>query len=174
MRSAIKEHNEIMRRQLRSCGGYEVKTEGDAFMVSFATVTSALLWSFSVQLALLSCEGWPTEILRSPQCAEVYSEDDDRTLLFRGLSVRMGIHFGQPVCERDPITRRMDYFGPMVNRTSRISGVADGGQITVSTDYLSELRRVEKLFPPDESGGISQGDDSFGDESLERSIRRDL
>ena len=34
MRSAIKIHNTIMRRQLRITGGYEVKTEGDAFMVA--------------------------------------------------------------------------------------------------------------------------------------------
>ena len=40
MRSAIKMHNELMRRQLRIIGGYEVKTEGDAFMVAFPTVTS--------------------------------------------------------------------------------------------------------------------------------------
>ncbi|KAK5148335.1 hypothetical protein LTR04_000672, partial [Oleoguttula sp. CCFEE 6159] len=32
MRSAIKMHNEVMRRHLRIIGGYEVKTEGDAFM----------------------------------------------------------------------------------------------------------------------------------------------
>ncbi|GMG56415.1 unnamed protein product [Ambrosiozyma monospora] len=34
MRSAIKVHNSIMRRQLRIIGGYEVKTEGDAFMTN--------------------------------------------------------------------------------------------------------------------------------------------
>ena len=44
MRGAIKAHNEIMRRQLRICGGYEVKTEGGAFIVSFPTITSALIW----------------------------------------------------------------------------------------------------------------------------------
>ncbi|KAI6860944.1 adenylate cyclase protein, partial [Hortaea werneckii] len=41
MQSAIKMHNEVMRRHLRIIGGYEVKTEGDAFMVAFPTVTSA-------------------------------------------------------------------------------------------------------------------------------------
>ena len=43
MRSAIKIHNTIMRRQLRITGGYEVKTEGDAFMVAFPSPTAALL-----------------------------------------------------------------------------------------------------------------------------------
>lgn len=172
MRSAIKEHNEIMRRQLRTWGGYEVKTEGDAFMVSFQTATSAMLWCFGVQLALIASEGWPTEILRTEQCQELRADDDKKTILYRGLSVRMGIHYGAPLCERDPITRRMDYFGPMVNRAARISGVADGGQITVSTDYLAELRRLEAFYC-DDPKEISN-DDVFGEDLFDRAVRKDL
>ncbi|KAK6358666.1 cysteinyl-tRNA synthetase [Orbilia blumenaviensis] len=176
MRSAIKSHNDIMREQLRLVGGYEVKTEGDAFMVAFPTVTSALLWTFNVQLTLLSYEAWPPEILRSQQCAEVWASDGDgaKSLVYRGLSVRMGIHFGQPVCERDPITKRMDYFGPMVNRAARIEGVADGGQIAVSMDYLTELKKVDALYPPEETATASKPNDSFGDVTYEDSIRSDL
>ncbi|KAF3220706.1 cysteinyl-tRNA synthetase [Orbilia oligospora] len=176
MRSAIKSHNDIMREQLRLVGGYEVKTEGDAFMVAFPTVTSALLWTFNVQLTLLSYEAWPPEILRSQQCAEVWASDPDgvKSLVYRGLSVRMGIHFGQPVCERDPITKRMDYFGPMVNRAARIEGVADGGQIAVSMDYLTELKKVDALYPHEETATASKPNDSFGDVTYEDSIRNDL
>ncbi|KAF3906104.1 hypothetical protein ABW21_db0209075 [Orbilia brochopaga] len=175
MRSAIKIHNDIMRELLRTNGGYEVKTEGDAFMVAFPTVTSALLWTFNVQLALLSCEAWPQEILRSQQCGEIWATDDDgsNTLVYRGLSVRMGIHFGQPVCERDPITKRMDYFGPMVNRAARISGVADGGQITVSMDYLTELKRVNAMYPPEETATANKSNDVYGD-TYEDAIKTDL
>ncbi|GMG05086.1 unnamed protein product [[Candida] boidinii] len=140
MRSAIKVHNAIMRRQLRIIGGYEVKTEGDAFMVSFPTVTSALLWCFTVQSQLLATPEWPTEILASDQGYEI--KDDKGNLIFKGLSVRMGIHWGTPVCERDVVTKRMDYFGPMVNRASRVSAVADGGQITMSTDLYSEFKKI--------------------------------
>ncbi|KAG9971787.1 adenylate cyclase protein, partial [Aureobasidium melanogenum] len=111
MRSAIKLHNELMRRHLRIIGGYEVKTEGDAFMVAFQTVTSALLWTFTIQSQLLEVP-WPQEILNSIHGQEVLDADGNR--IFRGLSVRMGIHFGRPVCEQDPVTGRMDYFGPMV------------------------------------------------------------
>ncbi|CAG8627468.1 7296_t:CDS:2, partial [Cetraspora pellucida] len=64
MRSAIKSHNKIMRRCLRKIGGYEVKTEGDAFMVSFPTVASALLWCLTVQIELLKAH-WPQEIIDS-------------------------------------------------------------------------------------------------------------
>lgn len=139
MRSAIKIHNAIMRRQLRIVGGYEVKTEGDAFMVSFPSPTSALLWCFNVQQQLLTAD-WPIEILETDHCFEV--TDNSGKIIFRGLSVRMGVHWGSPVCELDFVTRRMDYFGPMVNRTSRISALADGGQICISSDFLDEVRQL--------------------------------
>ena len=110
MQTAIRMHNQLLRRQLRAIGGYEVKTEGDAFMVSFPTVTSALLWCLTTQLELLR-EDWPQEILDSDEGREIL--DTRGEILYRGLSVRMGVHWGAPVCEADPITRRMDYFGPM-------------------------------------------------------------
>lgn len=142
MRSAIKIHNSIMRRQLRIVGGYEVKTEGDAFMVSFPSPSSALLWCFNVQQQLLTAD-WPIEILETDQCFEV--TDNKGNLIYRGLSVRMGIHWGSPVCELDVVTRRMDYFGPMVNRTSRISALADGGQICISSDFYGEINSLNDL-----------------------------
>jgi len=171
MRSAIKLHNEIMRRQLRIIGGYEVKTEGDAFMVSFPTATSALLWCFSVQAQLLEVQ-WPSEILNHHAGKEVY--DNDNNLIFRGLSVRMGIHFGTPVCENDPVTRRMDYFGPMVNKTSRISSTADGGQITVSADFISEIQRCLETFSETDRNGSTGSEEQYGDDLTSQSIRREL
>ena len=170
MRAAIKIHNEIMRRQLRVIGGYEVKTEGDAFMVSFPTATSALLWCFSVQSLLLEAN-WPSEILQSGHCAEVL--DADQNVIYRGVSVRMGMHWGNPVCEPDPITRRMDYFGPMVNRAARISGAADGGQIYVSSDFIAEIHRVLETYAETDRTG-STGSDDMGDDALSAEIRKEL
>ncbi|CCH41937.1 Adenylate cyclase [Wickerhamomyces ciferrii] len=140
MRSAIRTHNDIMRRQLHIVGGYEVKTEGDAFMVSFPTVSSAMVWCFNVQQQLL-LEDWPAEITQSDEGREV--KDSMGNTIYKGLSVRMGIHWGVPVCEPDIITRRMDYFGPMVNKTARVCGVADGGEITLTLDCLTEFKRIE-------------------------------
>ncbi|OLY81935.1 Adenylate cyclase [Smittium mucronatum] len=178
MRQAIKIHNGIMRKILRSVGGYEVKTEGDAFMVSFSTVASALNWCLSVQLAFLDID-WPQDILETVDGQPIYyPEDSDsdkrigtydsqskeymadnivddfgiiqkkdkKKLIYRGLRVRMGIHVGTPLCEEDPITNRMDYFGPMVNRAARVSGVADGGQIFVSNDVAEEVVAILNLF----------------------------
>lgn len=140
MRSAIRTHNDIMRRQLHIVGGYEVKTEGDAFMVSFPTVPAAMIWCFNVQQQLLQ-EDWPAEITQSEEGGEL--KDSSGKVIYKGLSVRMGIHWGTPVCEPDIITRRMDYFGPMVNKTARVCAVADGGEITLTLDCLTEIKRIE-------------------------------
>ncbi|KAL2270932.1 hypothetical protein VTJ83DRAFT_303 [Remersonia thermophila] len=164
MRSAIKLHNEVMRRQLRRIGGFEVKTEGDAFMVSFPTATSALLWCFAVQMQLLTVN-WPTEMLNSAGCQPMF--DRDNKLIFRGLSVRMGIHWGEPLAEPDPVTRRMDYYGPMVNKASRVSACADGGQITVSSDFIMEIQRCLETYR-------EGAEDNFDDDVFARAIRNDL
>ncbi|KAL6230803.1 hypothetical protein BDW75DRAFT_221748 [Aspergillus navahoensis] len=170
MRSAIQIHNDILRRQLGIIGGYEVKTEGDAFMVAFSTTTAALLWCFNCQYQLLEAE-WPTEILDQPQCQVRF--DMENNIIFRGLSVRMGIHWGEPVCEKDPITNRMDYFGPMVNRASRISAVADGGQIFVSSDFMSDMQRNLELFADSERAASTGSEESYAFD-LGDNIRREL
>ena len=171
MRSAIMMHNELMRRQLRIIGGYEVKTEGDAFMVAFPTVTSALLWCFSCQSHLLELQ-WPTEILDTLHCQEKF--DADQNTIYRGLSVRMGIHWGRPVCEQDPITRRMDYFGPMVNKSARVSAVADGGQISVSSDFIGEVQRTLEGYADEERRDSLGSQDTVNDDPLANQIRREL
>lgn len=173
MQTAIRMHNQLLRRQLRAIGGYEVKTEGDSFMVSFPTVTSALLWCLTVQLELLR-EDWPQEILDSEEGKEIVNSRGE--VLYRGLSVRMGMHWGAPVCEADPITRRMDYFGPMVNRSSRISAVAEGGQISASQDVIDIIQEVvvdHRVDPVSEKGDSGEEEEEEGWEMLDPNERRD-
>nr|CAP09208.1 putative adenylate cyclase [Sordaria macrospora] len=167
MRLAIKLHNDVMRRQLRMIGGFEVKTEGDAFMVSFPTATSALLWCFAVQMKLLSVD-WPPEVLSNSSCQPTYDRNND--LITRGLSVRMGAHWGEPLAEPDPVTRRMDYYGPMVNKASRISAVADGGQITVSSDFITEIHRCLETYKEP----VDVDEDYFEDDATAKAIRAEL
>lgn len=148
MQTAISQHNTLLRRQLRLCGGYEVKTEGDAFMCSFPTTMAAVLWCLNVQLRLLEL-AWPLEILECEDGKEIRAEGGK--LIARGLSVRMGIHCGTPIPDPDPTTHRMDYLGPVVNRASRISGCAQGGQIAVSADVMREIEAtVFESEPPTE------------------------
>nr|XP_019043899.1 adenylate cyclase [Kwoniella bestiolae CBS 10118]OCF22829.1 adenylate cyclase [Kwoniella bestiolae CBS 10118] len=157
MPTSIKIHHNFMRRQLRLDGGYEVKTEGDSFMVSFQSVTAALLWCFNCQIGLLSQE-WPRELLEANDGKVVY--DSNGSLIQRGLRVRMGVHWGSPECERDPITRRMDYYGPMVNRAARINASADGGQLMASGDVINEITAVREYLETNDEEALNelQGD----------------
>ena len=116
MRVALVIHDELLRQVLAEHGGYEVKTEGDAFMVAFTTPCAALAWCRDVQLALAEIE-WPPPIA-----------------VRGGLLVRMGLHWGQPDCRENPLTGRMDYFGPVVNRAARVAGAAHGGQVLLSAE----------------------------------------
>lgn len=148
MPTAMRLHNGLLRRQLRICGGYVVKTEGDAFMCSFPTTLAALWWCLTVQIQLMH-EPWPQEILECEEGRDVW--DAQGNLIARGLSVRMGMHCGTPVCEPDPITNRMDYFGPMVIRAARITGSAAGGQIMCSADVVREIKaRITETGPDTE------------------------
>ncbi|KAF8266749.1 hypothetical protein EI94DRAFT_1732307 [Lactarius quietus] len=55
------------------------------------------------------------------------------------LSLRMGIHYGTPLCEIDLASQRMGYFGLTVNRVSRVVNSAAGGQILPTANPLREL-----------------------------------
>lgn len=141
MPTAMRQHNTLLRRHLRFCGGYEVKTEGDSFICSFPTTLAAVWWCLRVQVELLR-ESWPLEILECVDGKPVH--DSQNRLIAKGLSVRMGIHCGIPFCEPDPVTGRMDYFGPVINRAARIGGSAVGGQIVCSAEVIREINA--KIF----------------------------
>lgn len=170
MRSAIKTHNSIMRRNLRLFGGYEVKTEGDAFMVAFPSPLAALNWCLTVQLKLLQAS-WPLQITNSKDGCLVKDEDDNT--LYLGLSVRMGIHWGKPVPEKDVVTQRMDYLGPMVNKAARVSSVADGGQITLSMDFITEFKAILDMSKKFHESGASLNE-AYGDEVIGEVLERQL
>jgi adenylate cyclase len=144
MTQALRLHNALFRGQIDKYTGYEVKTEGDAFMVAFSEAKDAILFALSIQEALMDIE-WPEEIVNSPYAAE---ERDQETgfLLYRGLKVRVGMHCGVPLCQNDPITGRMDYFGQMVNKSARISAATSPGQILVSKTVFKELEEYKHIM----------------------------
>jgi ammonia channel protein AmtB len=67
-------HDHIMRSELARCGGYEITTEGDAFLIAFNSAVSAVNFCTKVQTALLYAE-WPKSIMSFPDCYEVYHLD---------------------------------------------------------------------------------------------------
>ncbi len=113
---ALAAHNSVMRSLIAKHAGYEVKTEGDAFMIAFGSPNLAVRFALECQEKMATA--MPDAIRRDTGGAE--------------LLVRMGIHTGEPICEIDPTNGRMDYFGPMVNRSARISAAGHGGQILAS------------------------------------------
>jgi predicted ATPase/class 3 adenylate cyclase len=128
MRAALEVHDRVLRALLAGGGGYEVKTQGDSFMIAFSTVLEALRWCLEAQEALLRAP-WPAELLAQPEAAE---EHGPGGLLHRGLRVRMGLHVGEPDCRMDERTGRVDYLGRMVNVAARVASAGHGGQVLVS------------------------------------------
>lgn len=159
---ALEQHNELMRRLIHSHRGYEVKTEGDAFMIAFHSSLDAVEFCVAVQKALIEVQ-WPPQLLRLPSAERAIDARD--TVIFSGLRVRMGIHRGVPVCNADPVSGRMDYFGPAVNRAARIGSAGHGGQIVIGLNVAADLEAAAKgAGPVDEfaaaaepSGGPEEG-----------------
>ncbi|MEW5854486.1 MAG: adenylate/guanylate cyclase domain-containing protein [Myxococcota bacterium] len=125
MRTALSMHDEVMRQLLAEHNGYEVKTEGDAFMAAFARVEDAVRWCVETQRALVLVD-WPAGIASRG-----------------GLLVRAGILAGEADCRPNPLTGRMDYFGPTVNRAARVAGAAHGGQVLVEESTFQALEPLD-------------------------------
>jgi class 3 adenylate cyclase len=141
MDSALEQHDRILRELLRKYNGYEVKTEGDAFMVTFFTALDALLWCCEVQHRLVEAE-WHEDLLQMPSAKKEFATNPEskvETVVFNGIRIRMGVHTGYPNCRRNPVTGRMDYFGPVVNRSARVSDTAHGGQIVATQEVMDIL-----------------------------------
>ncbi len=129
-------HDNLFRAAIENHSGYEVKTEGDAFMVAFQQPRDAVRFCLDVQERLHTTD-WPQTLLSNEAIADFAGVSDNGA--FRGLRIRMGAHTGTPRCKPDPNTGRMDYFGRMVNRAARVGGVGHGGQVLVSSDTWEAL-----------------------------------
>jgi len=137
MREALEVQDTIVRTLLDRCAGYEVKTQGGAFMLAFSSPVDAVRWCLEAQEALVQAP-WPAELLAQPEAAE---EVGPRGLLHRGLRVRMGVHFGEPECRVDGRTGWVDYVGRAVNAAARVSASGHGGQVLVSGAAWAQVAR---------------------------------
>ena len=106
----LREHNTIVRDQIRMHGGFEVKSQGDGFMIVFSRPLSGVECAVAIQRALAA---------RSEEGGEP-------------IRVRMGLHTGEAIRERD------DFFGRNVVVAARIAAQARGGEVLVSAP-LREL-----------------------------------
>jgi serine/threonine protein kinase/class 3 adenylate cyclase/pimeloyl-ACP methyl ester carboxylesterase len=101
----LREHNAIVRSKVQKYEGFEVKSEGDGFMVAFQSARRAVDCAMGVQIALAE---------RNEDAAQA-------------VNVRMGLHAGETIREGE------DFFGKNVILAARIASQARGGQILVSS-----------------------------------------
>jgi class 3 adenylate cyclase len=101
----LREHNTIFRTRLERHGGYEVKNQGDGFMLAFSDPAAALDCAVAVQRDFADREA-----------------DSDDTI-----RVRMGMHVGEVIAEGG------DFFGRSVILAARIAAQARGGEILISS-----------------------------------------
>jgi class 3 adenylate cyclase/ketosteroid isomerase-like protein len=106
----LREHNGVVRGQVAEHGCFEVKSQGDGFMIASQSARRAIHCAIGIQRNLDSINAQSAEPVK----------------------VRMGLHTGEVLKDAD------DFFGKHVILASRIAGKAHGGEILVSS-ILKEL-----------------------------------
>ncbi|HET8975732.1 MAG TPA: protein kinase [Solirubrobacterales bacterium] len=114
----LREHNAIFRRELARYDGYEVKSQGDGFMLAFPDPARAMECAVAVQRAFAERE---------------------RGGLGEALRVRIGLHTGEVIAEEG------DFFGKNVVLAARIAAEACGGEILASEEMRAAARGVDGL-----------------------------
>jgi adenylate cyclase len=136
MLEAVNIHDMIIRRNSHEFDGYQTEALGDTFMVVFKTAKSAMQFCLRVQTDLIAA-AWPTEILENPYGKP--NLDKNYNLIHKGLSVRMGIHWGKPICHLNRVSGLTKYVGPEVHSVTSIVDLAESGQIIATVHFLNEL-----------------------------------
>jgi class 3 adenylate cyclase len=163
----LSEHNAIVREQVAAHDGFEVKSQGDGFMLAFQSARRALQCAIDMQRAFaernasLPAHPEPVEgrAEPTPPAHPSRASRPGESPLATGragrevraapeggvepIHVRMGLHTGEAVKDGD------DFFGKHVNLAARIAGQAEGGEILASS-LLKELA--------DSAGDISFGE----------------
>eukprot|EP00161_Ancyromonas_sigmoides_P000589 TRINITY_DN1044_c2_g2_i1.p1 TRINITY_DN1044_c2_g2~~TRINITY_DN1044_c2_g2_i1.p1 ORF type:complete len:646 (-),score=223.71 TRINITY_DN1044_c2_g2_i1:215-2152(-) len=119
--------------------GYAVKTSTVGVMTSFPSAAAAARWAVEMQAALAT-EDWPSELLASSGGDAEGSRRKRRKLTFSVAFVA-----GSPVARVNPTTRKVDYFGNVVNLTSRILEARSGkGKISTTAETWDAIREARE------------------------------
>lgn len=136
---ALRRWRHVAEHEMRRHKGYLVEATDEFMLVAFPVSSSALLWGLQVQQRLLAAD-WPPALLRHELCEEVSVTSVDDTgatcnhAVLRGLRLKTGVDYGRAIYELHPVTGRMSYRGRVMNRASRVAGMAAGGQVLVTSD----------------------------------------
>eukprot|EP00002_Diphylleia_rotans_P030361 TRINITY_DN6232_c0_g1_i2.p1 TRINITY_DN6232_c0_g1~~TRINITY_DN6232_c0_g1_i2.p1 ORF type:complete len:1685 (+),score=327.23 TRINITY_DN6232_c0_g1_i2:77-5131(+) len=135
MSESIQMHNEIIRGTISRNKGYQVKSDGDSFIIAFGSIEKAIQFSLQAQ-EMLVCADWPQPILNHPSARKVHANGE---MIFNGLRIGMSIHSGSPSCKEDPISGRMGYYGGDTNKAHRLCQISKGGQILLSDASFEQI-----------------------------------
>jgi class 3 adenylate cyclase len=102
----LRAHNRTVRDQVKAYGGFEVKAQGDGFMIAFASARRAIDCARAIQEAIARYLG---DLPDGP------------------VRVRIGIHTGEAIREES------DFYGKNVVVAARIADQATGGEILASS-----------------------------------------
>ncbi|WP_162851094.1 AAA family ATPase [Panacagrimonas perspica] len=121
----MQDHHRIVRSAIAEHDGYEVEVLGDGFQIAFATARKALACAVAIQHAF---------------------DDHNRLRPTQPIHVRMGVHVGEAIQERDK------FFGKTVIVAFRVSALATAGEI-LATRAVRALTEHEGrfVFGPDRS-----------------------
>jgi class 3 adenylate cyclase len=122
----LKAYRSIVRSQVATSGGAEIKTEGDGFYIVFTSARQAIACGVA--------------ILKE---AAAHNQRDP------GMPIRVGIgiHAGEPIPQEG------QFVGSAVNMAARIGAIADEGELLVS-DIVRGLVRTGSAFPLVDRGEV--------------------
>jgi class 3 adenylate cyclase len=102
----LRAHQRVVRDQVQACGGFEVKSQGDGFMIAFPSARRAIECARAIQKAT----------------ARDFGNHPDGPI-----RVRIGLHTGEAIRED------ADFYGRNVVVAARIADKARGGEILTSS-----------------------------------------
>ena len=133
MAKGMRLHNKTVRDCIAEMNGYEVKTIGDAFMVSFDTSHEAVSFGVLVQERMYGLT-WPQELVDFSLAPK--EEKESKV----GMQLRIGVNAGDTRVEFNGITGRADYFGPTVNVAARIESRCVAGSVAAPQAVYDEWK----------------------------------
>ena len=135
-------HNQVFRANVTRFGGYEVKSQGDGFMLTFPSARRAVRFAIATQRELDAA---------SQQAAGTT------------VRVRMGLHTGEAIVDDTG-----DLFGRHVIIASRIANLATGGEVLVSS-LVKEIvaARGDIVFGPGREVTLKGIDDTYSVHTLD-------
>ncbi|HLA19075.1 MAG TPA: adenylate/guanylate cyclase domain-containing protein, partial [Dehalococcoidia bacterium] len=162
----LREHNAIVREQVKAHGGFEVKSQGDGFMLAFQSARRALQCAIDIQRGFAernrstrpesaslpahpvakgdSPGREPASLPAHPEPVEGRAEPTPPAHPSRTSGRAGGDVDAEPIRIRiglhtgEAIKEGDDFFGKHVNLAARVAGQAQGGEILVSS-LLKEL-----------------------------------